>query len=113
MLIVGHGETVEHARWSHDEYNAHGQATPVYEDPVEISNVGVDVPSPTEPLNGLDQRQIVDLVVFLPAGTTVDHRDKFIIRGQDYEVIGDAPPITNFFTSTPFLTETKLKRVTG
>lgn len=113
MFSLNHGETVQHVRWSHDEPNAHNQMKPVFHEPVEITNVGVDVPSPTEPLNGINERQIVDLVIFLPAGSTVDHRDKFIIRGQEYQVIGDAPPITNFFTGTPFLTETKLKRVTG
>lgn len=113
MLQMGHGETVQHVRWSHDERNAHNQLKPVFHDPVEVTNVGVDVPSPTEPLNGLSERQIVDVVVFLPAGSTVGHRDKFIVRGEEYEVVGDAPAITNFFTGTPFLTETKLKRVTG
>ena len=113
MVAIGHGETVEHVRWLKDERNAHNQLKPVYTEPEVVPNVGVDVPSPTEPLNGIDHRQVVDLVVFLPAGYTVDHRDKLIIRGQEYEVVGDAPSITNFFTGTPFLTETKLKRVTG
>ena len=113
MVAIGHGETVEHVRWLHDERNAHNHLTPVFAEPESVSNVGVDVPSPTEPLNGIDHRQVVDLVAFLPAGYTVDHRDKLIIRGQEYEVVGDAPSITNFFTGTPFLTETKLKRVTG
>lgn len=113
MLTASHGETVEHIRWSHDDRTAHGQLMPVYEEPETVTNVGVDVPSPTEPLNGIDHRQIVDLVVFLPPGSTVDRRDKFTIRGKEYEVVGDAPAITNFFTGTPFLTETKLKRVTG
>src|SRR5699024_750404 len=113
MVAIGHGETVEHVRWSHDERNAHNQLTPVFAEPEEVPNVGVDVPSPTEPLNGIAHRQVVDLVAFLPAGYAVDHRDKLIIRGQEYEVVGDSPPITNFFTGTPFLTETKLKRVTG
>lgn len=113
MFSIQHGETVEHVRWVRDDRNAHGALTPIFGPPVEVENVGVDVPSPTEPLNGINERQIVDLVIFLPIGSTVDHRDKFIVRGQEYQVVGDAPPIMNFLTGTPFLTETKLKRVTG
>src|SRR5690625_5168546 len=113
MVAIGHGETVEHVRWLKDERNAHNQLKPVYAEPEVVPKVGGDVPPPTGPLNAREHRQVVDLVALLPAEYTVDHRDKLIIRGQEYEVVGNAPSITNFFTGTPFLTETKLKRVTG
>src|SRR5699024_4051682 len=113
MVAIGYGETVEHVRWLKDERNAHNQLKPVFAEPESGSNVGVHVPSPTEKVNGIDHRQVVVLVAFLPAGYTVEHRDKLIIRGQEYAVVGDAPPLTNFYTGTPFLTETKLKRETG
>lgn len=112
-MHVGYGETVFHERWVRDNRNAHGKLTPEYATPEPIDGVGVDVPQVREPLNGIDHRQVVDLVAFLPSGMTVDRRDRFTIRGKEYEVVGDAPAITNFFTGTPFLTETKLKRVTG
>ena len=112
-MWVGHGETVFHERWVRDNRNAHGKLTPEYATPEQVDNVGVDVPQVNEPRDGTTNRQIVDLVLFLPAGVTVSGRDRFVVRGDTYEVEGDAPAITNFFTGTPFLTETKLKRVTG
>lgn len=113
MMQVGHGETVEHVRWLRNERNAHGQSRPVFADPVPIENVGVDVATVNEPRDGVTGRQIVDLVLFLPAGSSVNGQDQFIVRGDTYEVDGEAPAITNFFSGTPFLTEVKIKKVTG
>jgi len=113
MLPIRHGETVQHVRWVRDDRNAHGRLTPVFADPQDIENTGVDVPQATEPRDGTSNRQIVDLVLFLPAGTRVNSRDQFIVRGDTYEVEGEAPALSNFFTGTPFLTEVKVKKVTG
>ena len=112
-MIVQNGETVQHIRWLRNDRNAHGKLTPVYADPEPVENTGVDVPRADEPRDGTSGRQIIDLVIFLPAGTTVNGRDQFKVRGTTYEVEGDAPALTNFFTGTPFLTEVKLRKVTG
>lgn len=113
MMSFLHGETITITRWSHDERNAHGQLTPVFDDPVEISNVGVDVPSNVEPEDGIAQRQVSDVKIFLPPGESVDRRDKIELRDAEYEVVGDAQPLRSFFTGTTFPTEVDLKRVTG
>lgn len=116
MTMLGRfpfGETITITRWLRDDRNAHGQLTPVFDDPVEIRGVGVDVPSNAEPVDGLSQRHVSDAKIFLPPGESVDHRDKIELRGANYEVEGDAQPIRNFFTGTVFPTEVDLKRVTG
>ena len=110
---LSNGETVTHSKWLRDERNAHGQLRPVFADPVEVEGVGIDVPSADEPRDGTSGRHVVDLVLFLPAGSTVDRRDKFVVRGSDYQVEGEAPPIPNFFTGAIFRTEVKVRRVTG
>lgn len=110
---LGNGETVAHTAWVRDECNAHGQLRPVFADPVEIEGVGVDVPSVDEPRDGSSGRQVVDLVLFLPAGTTVDRRDTFTVRGVEYQVEGESPELPNFFTGAIFRTEVKVRRVTG
>lgn len=108
-----HGETIQIVRWLRDERNAHGQLRPVFSDPEDVHGVGVDVPSTTEPEDGLNQRQVSDVKIFLPPGESVDRRDKIELRGAEYEVVGDAQPLRNFFTGTTFPTEVDLKRVTG
>lgn len=110
---LNHGETVTHAAWIENSYNAHGQPRAVYAEPVDVPGVGVDVPSPTEPRDGGSERQVTDLVLFMPAGYEVDRRDKFYIRGKEYTVEGDGTKISNFFTGTVFRTEVKVRRVVG
>lgn len=112
-MVPGFGETVQHVRFAGQKRNAHGQVIETFHDPVGIDRVGVDIPRVDEPHNGLAQRVVVDLVIFLPPGLEVGSRDKFVIRGDTYEVIGGAPQLNNFFTGTPFMTEVKLRRVTG
>lgn len=112
-MRVGHGETVFHERWVRDNRNAHGKLTPEYAHPEPVEDVGVDVPRADEPREGTTNRQIVDLVLFLPSGVSVSGRDRFVVRGDTYEVEGDAPAVTNFFTGTPFMTEVKIRKVTG
>ena len=108
-----HGETIQIVRWLRDERNAHGQLRPVFSDPEDVHGVGVEVPSAIEPRDGIANRQIADLVIFLPPRMTVTKRDTITVRGEDYEVEGDTAPTINFFTGSTFPTEVNLKRVTG
>lgn len=106
------GETVTRHAFLRAERNAHGATVNVYEDRL-VDDVGIDSADADEPRNAMSERVVVERVLFLPAGMTIDSRDEFTVHGQRYGVEGYAPPIRNFFTATMFRTEVKLKRVTG
>lgn len=108
-----HGETIQIVRWLRDDRNAHGQLRPVYADPVDVPGVGVDFPSTSEPRDGTSNRHISDVKIFLPPGCSVGARDEIYVRGDKYQVEGNAPSISNFFTGTTFATEVDLTKVTG
>lgn len=111
MLNIQGEQVIRHAFLRSDK-NAHGKLSPVFVDSV-VDDVGIDGASADEPRDGLSERVEVELVLFLPAGMTIDPRDQFTVHELRYQVEGYAPPIRNFFTSTMFRTEVKLKRVTG
>lgn len=111
-MIGIQGEQVTRHKWLKDERNAHGQLVPVRVDEL-VEDVGIDVPDSDEPRNGVSERTIVALVLFLPPGMVISQRDEFTVHGERYGVEGYAPPVRNFFTATVFRTEVKLKRVTG
>lgn len=106
------GETVTQHAYTGSTKNAHNRETPVYQD-VPVENVGVDVPDASEPRDPSTNRQVVALVIFVPANITVSGRDQFTVRGNRYGVEGDPGGVRNFFTGTTFPTEVKLRKVTG
>lgn len=111
VLPITHGETVQHIRWTGQTTDAQGYRTSGYAPAVDVPNVGVDVVADsTEPRDGTVQRADADLTLFLPPGTTVGSRDKFIVRGETYQAEGIGVPLNNFFTGSMFNTEVKVKR---
>lgn len=109
-IQFGYGEAVVRLAWSKGTKNAHGQVTPVYT-PETIENVAVDVAEAEE--TGLDDRQRIEVTLFLPAGTETSKQDQFIVRGKKYEADNDGLLIRNAFTGTVFPTEVRLKRIDG
>lgn len=113
MFGLQHGETVQHLAYTGQARDAHGNVKPTYAPPVAIHGVGVDIPDVDEPRDAASQRQIVDHVLFLPPGFTCSRKDKFIVRGDEYQVEGHAPTVPNFFTGTMFRTEVKVRAISG
>ncbi|ALE05512.1 hypothetical protein AL755_08515 [Arthrobacter sp. ERGS1:01] len=113
MLGLAGGETVLHRAYVGVVRDSHGNAIAQYAAAVPIPGVGVDVPDAQEPRDGASQRQTTDAVLFFPPGFNCGRRDLFTIRGEEYGVEGNAPPISNFFTGTLFRTEVKVRRVDG
>lgn len=107
------GESVEHLKWLGQSRDKDGYKTSSYADPVTIDGVGVDIGATDEPLDGTVQRSDVDLTLFLPPGTVVGSRDKFVVRGETYEAVGIGERLPNFFTGLVFRTEVKVKRSNG
>lgn len=113
VIDFGFGETVQLIRYEGAKRNAHGREIDSYADPVEVENVGVDVPKTGEPRDGTSQRATADIVLFFPHGWHLSEKDQVIVRGRKYEVEGEAPAITNFFTGDGFHTEVNVRRVRG
>lgn len=77
--------TVTHWRWSKDGTDPHGNPVPVYA-PEEAKVHGWAAPAPEERTN---ERVVIDMRLFAPAGTVVDSRDRFTLGdGHTYEVQG-------------------------
>lgn len=113
VLDFGFGEPVEHLRYRPQGVSADGFKIPASFDAVTLKNVGVDIAVTSEPSDGTVQRADVDLVLFLPAGTRCDSKDRFKVRGKEYTVVGVGEPLPNFFTGAVFRTEVKVKRFNG
>ena len=113
IFDYGYGETVELQRYRSAGVGADGFKTPASYESETIPNVGVDIAVTDESGDGTVQRADVDLVLFLPPGTRCDSKDRFIVRGKKYEVVGVGEPLPNFFTGSLFRTEVKVKRFNG
>ena len=79
---------------SHEAYTAgvedgHGNTTPGWCDPVEVSCAWWPVSSeePAGPPTGSD-RVVAELALILNVDVIVDHRDRFTIDGKRFEVTG-------------------------
>lgn len=114
MMGLGYGEPVQYRRWQGEEIDADGHRAGGWADPVTVDGVGVDIPTSTEPRNpeGAENTR-VDLRLYLPPGFTCGHRDRFTVRGQEYEVEGIGETLPNFFTGFVFRTEVNLRRHDG
>lgn len=110
---IGFGETVEHLSYQKSGVDENGFKTPAGYSPTSIPNVGVDIASTTEAVDGTVQRSDVDLILFLPPGFQCDSKDRFRVRGKEYEVVGVGEKLPNFFTGAVFRTEVKVKRYNG
>lgn len=75
--------------WSGGAEDDHGNAVPSWASPVTVECMWWS-PTSYEPLlepTGGD-RVIVDLVLVVAASQVVDHRDRFIVGGKTFEVVG-------------------------
>ncbi len=117
VLDISHGQKVQHLRRIPGVKNSHGIVKDLWADPVAYENVGVDVPSSTESgpqtAGGGMDRQVVDLVAFMPHGFECSKMDRMIVGGRTYEVQGDAVQVKNFFTGSLFPTPVNLRRIDG
>lgn len=110
---IGFGETVEHLTYRKGGVDDNGFKTPAGYDSTSITNVGVDAGASNEVIDGTVQRSDVDLILFLPPGFQCDSKDRFRVRGKEYEVVGVGEKLPNFFTGSLFRTEVKVKRYNG
>lgn len=90
----------------------------VYSDaPAVLENVGV-APRDANGSGGNEQTQgrdtvIIGLTLFLPAGTVVSATDRFMVRGNVYEVEGQPEDLHSPFTGWNPGLPVAVKRVTG
>lgn len=81
--------TCQHESYSAGPEDDHGNATPTWSAPVSVPCAWW-VPSSVElsaPPTGGD-RVAADAVVVVEAAVLVDHRDRFVIDGRRFEVVG-------------------------
>lgn len=79
---------------------------------VAITNVAVAPRTDSEDIQGRDQ-VVVGLTLHLPAGTVVDAVDRFIVRGNTYEVEGQPEALQSPFTGWNPALPVAVTRVTG
>lgn len=107
------GETVEYLPYVPDGQDDYGDPAPGYGEPIPYGDVIVDAPKSNEPRDGSSERLVVDLILFMPPGFTCGSRDRFKVRGDEYQVEGLGTPNANVFTGAVFRTEVAVRRVTG
>lgn len=82
--------SVSRVPWSSSGTDVHGNPVDVYGTPVAIDVYGWSTPSSSganrEPV---DDRVIVDMQLFVPPDTVVDHRDRFVLPTGTFEVEGE------------------------
>lgn len=114
---IGFGETVEHLKYVKAGVDENGFKVPGRYVSTMISGVGVDASAGTNAIaerkDGTVQRADVDLVLFLPPGFTCDSKDRFKVRGNEYEAVSVGEKQPNFFTGAMFRTEVAVKRSNG
>lgn len=112
---IGFGETVAHLKYREGGVDEDGFKVPGGYTSTTIYGVGVDVPPPdmSEVRDGTVQRANVDLVLFLPPGFQCDSKDRFKVRGEEYEAVSVGEKQPNFFTGAMFRTEVAVKRFNG
>lgn len=104
------GETVTHRKYVPGGKDDYGYTKPASWIDTNIEHVGVDIGATYEPRTGTVQRTTSDLTLFLPPGFVCDARDRFMVRGLEYQVEGAVSQIKNMFTGTSFRTEVLLRR---
>lgn len=111
MMGLGAGETVYHRRFLGEATNEDGHRGPEWAEPTSVEGVGIDQPTSLEPRDpAAAETARIDLRLYLPPGFTCGHRDRFTVRGQEYEAEGVGEALPNIFTGLVFRTEVNLRR---
>lgn len=92
-----HGEIVEHIAYTEGERDAHGNIRPGWAEPVEVEHVAV-APSSSEEDTSLGEQVVTGLTLYIPHTLAVSHQDRFRVRGDVFEVVGEPFAYTNPFT---------------
>lgn len=79
--------TCQHETYTAGEVNAHGNRAPGWSGPVAVSCVWWS-PSSSEPHEPAGDRVTVDVVLVVDSALVVDHRDRFVIDGRRFDVVG-------------------------
>lgn len=83
-------ETVTLISYGDDEEDRYGDLVPVETDRTDIDRCAVAPRSSPELTDRGRQGVIVGLTIYMPSGTDVTHRDRFLVGGVEYEVDGEA-----------------------
>lgn len=88
--MIGLPFTAGHERWTPGEEDSHGNTTPAWLPPTAVRCFWW-VPTTTEPQSGPvnSDRAVADAVIVIESGIPVDPRDRFILDGRRYEVVGE------------------------
>lgn len=104
------GETVQHKKYVPGVEDDYGYPKPATWVTTPVSNVGVDAGASYEPRDGTVQKLNADLTLYLPEGFTCSTKDRFLVRGVEYQVEGVAEPLRSMFTGEYFRTEVMIRR---
>lgn len=110
-IEFAYGEDVIRQVWSAGPKDKYNKPTDVYTDEV-VHEVGVDVPE-LDPSIPVDDKQVLDITIYLPPGYSSSKRDKFVVRGITYKAITDGISVRNPFSGSVFPTPVRVRNVSG
>jgi hypothetical protein len=90
--------SVGHRAYSAAEIDAHGNAVPSWSEPVQKSVYGWGAPDTSEPKVAGYERVVVEVELLVPPGFQCQSRDRMVLDGVEYEVIG----MPEMFDHNPF-----------
>lgn len=108
------GESVILHRFKENSRNAHGQLTKVFHPDETVPRVAVAPSRSDEPSDGLAERTVSMVSLYVEPGLNVKPQDEITVRGQRFGVDGAvAGDWVSPFTGWTPGAEIRLKRVTG
>lgn len=111
-MIFAHGESVILHRFVRDDYNAHGQAQPVFADE-KLDDVAFAPTGGQSPDDGVRERVRWDAAIYVDPGTNVSDRDEVTVRGKRYRVVIPSGDWVDPWFGINFGAEVKLSEVVG
>ncbi|MBM4525177.1 hypothetical protein GS462_11220 [Rhodococcus hoagii] len=91
--------------------DAHGNETDTYADPDEQPVFGWEPPRSTEPALAGHARVVVDIKLYAPQSMGAAEHDQVLIRGEVFDVVGEAEDPNNNSWWAPGLVTVNLHRV--
>lgn len=92
--------------------DAHGNPIPGWAAPVDVRAMWWS-PATQEPLLAGHDREVVDVVVVVASTTTVGARDRMVVEGREFEIVGDPLDFDHGPHLPAGVRPVNLKRVTG
>lgn len=108
------GESAELFKYLGAGEDAHGNLIDEWDEiPITLDGCAFDPGSSAEPRRPGQDRVIVEPNLFAPYGTPAEPKDRIKVRGEIYQVEGEARDWRSPFTGTAYGTAIALRRVSG